>query len=83
MIPRMKATDDEWLRWIDREFPFAPGMERWLITRQPHQRGQVGSRRELEDLRGIRDRSMAVMLARLWLNANRSEARAMSESGDV
>lgn len=79
LLPKMSQPDSVWLEWVNTEYPYAPGMERWLRTRQPHQRAPVGSRKELDDLRGIRDRSTAVMLARLWVNANRHEASAMRE----
>lgn len=75
MIPE-KPQDGDWLAWCDRNYPFDPRWERHLLTRT--ERPKPATEQQLNDLRGIADRSMATHLAQLWFygveNRDRIEA---------
>lgn len=68
-IPDRKATQADWLVWVDAEYPYDRRWEIHLRRRQPHERAPVGSPTELRDLHGVRDREQAAMFAALWLAA--------------
>jgi hypothetical protein len=73
-MPFVKELPATWQRWCDEEYPFDPKWESILLHRTTEQRAPVGHPTELNDLRGIRDRELAAMLAPLWANANRIAA---------
>jgi hypothetical protein len=65
------ASMSEWSQWVEKNYPYD---ERWrlhLLTRQ--RKPVVGSRAELDDLRGLLDRSMAADMARLWFHLGTPE----------
>jgi hypothetical protein len=82
-MPKMREPNEKWLAWIDSEYPFAKGAETFLLTRLPEKRAAAGSRRELNDLRGISDRSLATFLARLWAYRNGDEAISLQTGEPV
>jgi hypothetical protein len=80
-MPSVKAKRELWSQWVELRYPFDSKWERHLKTRQPHQRPPMGHADELNDLRGMRDRSQAAMFAIFWANANRLAADSL-QRGD-
>lgn len=76
-MPLVKASREQWSKWVELHYPFDAKWERHLSIRQPHQRGPLGNAEELNDLRGMRDRAQAVMFAILWAGANRIAADSL------
>jgi hypothetical protein len=59
-----KPSDGNWLGWVNRNYPFAEDWEAHLRVRT--ERPVPGSPEQLDDLMGLRDRSLAALLAELW-----------------
>jgi hypothetical protein len=62
-----KPTNGNWFEWVNRRYPFDDAWERHLLTRT--ERPQPCSEEQLDDLRGIVDRSLAAMFAELWFHS--------------
>lgn len=66
--PRQPPADNDWLTWADQHYPFDPKWETILLKRLPEDRATPQSQSELNDLRGLRDRTQAAMMASVWYN---------------
>lgn len=65
--PEFTAMDSEWVEWVNRRYPFEPKWEKYLLTRDAVERDRsIRDREQLEDIRGLRDRHSAAMLAKLF-----------------
>lgn len=76
------ATMSEWSEWVEANYPFQERWEKWLGTRQAHRKPIPGSRQELEDLRGVRDRDQTADLARLWFHLGTPEYERAFEANE-
>jgi hypothetical protein len=76
------ATMADWSKWVEANYPYDPKWNSWLFRRLPHRRHPQGSKRELDDLRGIQDRSQAADFARLWFHLGTSEYERSFEANE-
>jgi hypothetical protein len=76
--PQLPPSDGDWLAWCDTFYPFDPKWETILLVRQPDDRATPQSQSELNDLRGIRSREQAALLASVWfhIRARSEKSRA-------
>jgi hypothetical protein len=72
--PHQPPADGDWLAWADTHYPFDPKWETILLTRSPEHRATPQSQSELNDLRGLRDRNQAAMMASVWYNIRTKSA---------
>lgn len=77
--PPQPAPDGMWLDWVDAFYPFDPKWETILIRRQPEERATPQSQSELNDLRGLRDRNQAAMMASVWYNIRKRTAASRAK----
>ena len=74
-LPELKDPVEKWHEWLEASYPFTEQWARHLRTRMPDKRAPVGTEKELDDLRGLIDRSQAVDFAQLWVKINPTEAK--------
>lgn len=76
--PHAPPPDSDCLAWVDQHYPFDPSWETILLRRMPEERATPQTQSELNDLRGIRDREQAALLASIWyrIRANTERQRA-------
>lgn len=85
--PPMNASIEDWVAWVEVQFPFNLRDQWRLAHRLESDRPAVGSQLELEDLRGVADpinlskrgeprtRVVAATMARVWFQMREQERR--------